>query len=191
MSLNVFPDLPGQQWKSKKRMKWDVSVQKSAQQVRKTMINQNYPSWEINVQYKGLTKYNADIIMGFFGQQKGAFLPFLWKDLEDYKVTAQPIGTGTGSSETYYLTRSLGNGIVLPVYDVVPNTLKVYVDGTQTTSYTLGVDGKITMTATSGKPITATFEYYWRVAFDADYNEQTVVWYDIYENASMKLVTVL
>lgn len=191
MSLNIFPTIAGQQWKSKKRMKWDVSVQTSAQNVRKTLVTQTYPKWEITVSYKGLTQSDADMIMGFYGQQKGPFLPFLWKDIEDYKATRQVIGLGIGEPKTYYLCRTVGNGIVIPVYDPIPESLHVFLDGVETSAAGIGDDGAIRVDAPEGAEISATFEYYWRVAFDSDYNEQTAVFYDLFENGNIKLVSAL
>lgn len=188
--MNIFPEIPGQKFESKKRQKWDVQIQTSASKRRKSMTNQVYPEWEIEVDYTGLTKENADKMMGFYGQQKGPLTPFLFKDMEDYKVIGQNIGVGTGLKQNIYLLRTVGNGVVVPVYDVVPNTLKIYSAGEEI-EYNLGNDGLVTVTTIKDNIITADFEYYWRVAFDNDYCEQTLLYYDIYQNSTIKLVSVL
>lgn len=186
--MNVFPDMPGQAWKSKKRQTWSVTAQTGASGKRRTLINQTYPKWTIEVKYVGLTKTNADIIMGFFGQQKAGFESFLFKDNEDYQVTGQYIGVGTGNSQSVYLYRSIAGEMSEPVTDIIPNTLKLYANGTQI-ECSIGTNGLITFTAPQGTVLTIDYQYYWRVAFDSDYNEQTIIFLDVYENASIKMVT--
>lgn len=189
--MQIFPDLPGQDFGSKKTQRWDVKVQKSGGKKRKAMTSQVYPEWEIEVAYKALTKENTDKIMGFFGAVKGPLTPFLWRDLEDYQENGVRLGLGDGMNSNFYLIRNVGGYMADRVFDVVSGTLKVYVNGAPA-EYTPGADGLVSLNTApdAGTVISADFEYYWRVCFAEEYAESVNIFYDLYENKKIRLVTV-
>jgi uncharacterized protein (TIGR02217 family) len=189
--MQIFPQLPGQAFGSKKTQRWDVKAQKSGSKKRKAMTSQVYPEWEIEVAYKALSKENIDKIMGFYGAMKGPLTPFLWRDLEDYREENIRLGIGDGMTSGFYLIRNVGGYFADRVFDVVSGTLKVYVNGTLA-EYTTGDAGLIMLTKTpeAGDVISADFEYYWRVCFADEYTESVNIFYDLYENKKIRLVTI-
>lgn len=191
MSLPVFPQFPSMAWNSEKAQSWEVTVKKSGTGKRKTMTSQAYPNWTIKCSYTALSQEEVERAAGFFAQVKGELLPFLWKDPEDYQEPNVRIGTGNGANKEFQLLRNYADEYVEPIYDVVPGTLMAFVDGV-TANYTLGTDGLITMAAPPalGAVVTATFEYYWRVAFDVDNVTFTNFWYNYYELKTITLVNV-
>lgn len=190
MTLAIFPEMPIG-WNSTKNIKWDTKVVKSASGKRKAMTTIAYPEIEIESSLVGLTQQQVEAVGGFVCARRGMLEPFLWKDPEEYKVEKLQIGAGTGSKSEYQLFRLFG-GFKLPVTDIVPNTLTVYLNGTATTAFTLEDGGIIKFSAApqTGKVITASFEYYWRVAMASDELASEVLFLDINKISSLRLVTV-
>lgn len=191
MSLPIFPQFPSMAWNSEKAQSWEVTVKKSGSGKRKTITSQAYPNWTLKCSYTALNQQEVEQAAGFFAKVKGQLLPFLWKDMEDYRQTNVRIGTGDGQTTEFQLLRNYADEYVEPIYDVVPGTLTVFVDGV-TTAFTLGTDGLVTLNSSpaAGTAVTATFEYYWRVAFDADSITWSNFWYNYYEQKSITLVNV-
>ncbi len=191
MSLPIFPTLPSMAWDSQKTARWSTKVQNSGSGKRKSLSQWAYPEWEIECSYTCLNPAEIEQAAGFFNLVRGKFQPFLWKDPEDYKQTKVRIGTGNGVNTDFQLLRNLANLYVEPVKDVVAGTLTVYAEDNQII-VTIGTDGGIT-TATppaEGAAITASFEYYWRVAFDSDELNYTNFWYSYYKLKKITVVTV-
>jgi uncharacterized protein (TIGR02217 family) len=176
-------------WDSTKTQKWDVIIKKSGSKKRKTMTTQAYPEWVIKCAYTCLDVDEIEQLAGFFAKVKGQLSPFLWKDFEDYKQENVRIGTGNGVNKDFQLLRNYADEYVEPIYDVVPGTLTVYV-GEVSVPYTLGTDGLVTLDTEPeiGSPVTATFEYYWRVAFDDDITWENF-WYGYYKLNTITLVS--
>lgn len=189
MSLAIFPVLPSMDWDSVKTQSWDTTIQKYGSGRRKAMSKVAWPTWKIECSFKALDPDDIEKAAGFFGMVRGALTPFLWLDPEDYQETGTRIGAGTGETAEYQLLRNLGGYYAEPVLDVVPNTLVVYADGVPV-AFTLGDDGKVSLSATSGAAITADFKYYWRVAFSDDDMEMSNFWYNFYKLNKFSVVTV-
>ncbi|MBP2638447.1 MAG: hypothetical protein H6Q72_4354 [Firmicutes bacterium] len=192
MSLAIFPDIMSFGWNSKKRQVWENTyTQKSANGRRKALCTQSYPTWEIECEYPYLTDDQRHQLAGFFAQLQGPTSTFLWLDPEDNIATDVRIGTGDGTTVKYYLVRNIG-GYLEPVKDIVDSSLVVKVAGA-TRSVTLGDDGLIMfgIVPAQGAAITATFQYYFRVAFDDNNLEWTNFWYQAHKMGSFTVVTVL
>lgn len=189
MSLAVFPIKSTLAWNSVKKQKWNTKVQRGGTGIRKTLAMWAYPEWEIKAGFTSLTAAEMEDIAGFCAQVKGAFSPFLWLDPEDYQETAVQIGLGTGAAAQYQLLRNYNSRFVEPVRDIVSGSLTVYNDGVAAAA-TLGTDGVVTCTGTSGKAITATFQYYWRVAFKDDDNDWEYFLAGFYRMKTIEMVTV-
>jgi len=192
MSYPIFPNLPSMAWNSKKIQRWNTIVKKAGSGKRKTMTNWAYPEWEIQCSYTCLNDDEIEQVAGFLATVRGQLLPFLWLDPEDYHETKVRIGTGNGTQTEFQLLRNFANMYVEPVRDIVPGTLTVYVDDV-VTPVDLGTDGRITFAAApkSGAIITATFKYYWRVAFKDDDLDWDNFWYGYYKLNTFSVVTVL
>jgi uncharacterized protein (TIGR02217 family) len=177
-------------WNSTKTQIWDTKIQKYGSGRRKTLSRWPYPQWEIDCDYTCLDRDELEYTAGFFAKVRGQFQPFLWKDDQDYKQTGVQIGIGNGSTTGFQLIRNYG-GFVEPVLDIVAGTLTAYENDVAKT-VTLGEDGWIEFSTApaSGALITASFEYYWRVAFAKDEKTWENFWYDFYRLKSIKLVTV-
>lgn len=189
MSLPVFPFFPSMAWSSTKTEQWDVTVMKSGSKKRKTFTSQAYPEWVIKCSYTALNNDEIEQLAGFVAKVKGQLLPFLWKDFEDYKQEKVRIGTGNGVTKDFQLLRNYADEYAEPIYDIVPGTLTVYVDGIAV-PYTLGTDGLVSLTsaAANGKAVTASFEYYWRMAFDDSVTWENF-WYSYYKLNTITLVS--
>lgn len=190
MSIAVFPALPTMAWNNEKRQIWDVTVQKSGSKRRKTLCQQAYPEWELQCSYTALNDDDVKKAAGFFAMVKGSHTPFLWLDMEDYKETNVRIGTGNGTTTEFQLLRNLGGYFVEPARDPIPNTLIVFINGNEA-EITLLDDGWVQFAASPevGTVITASFHYYWRVAFADDGLSWTNFWYGYYSLKTIKLVS--
>ena len=189
MSLPVFVSPPTMAWNSTKTQKWNTKIQKSASGRRKTLSRWPYPEWVLDCSYTCLDPEQVEYVAGFFARMRGEAGTFLWKDPDDYRQTGVQIGIGDGATVGFQLVRNYG-GFVEPVLDIVPGTLTVYVDGAEV-EFTLQDNGWIEITAPEvGAVVTATFEYYWRVAFDSDEATWENFWYNFNRMKSVKLVTV-
>ena len=190
MTYAVFPEMP-KGWSSRKTFAWNTTVVKSASGKRKAMTTHAYPVVTIESSLVGLTAAQTNEVFGFFCQRRGELEPFLWKDPEDYIVDNLQLAVSNGSTTEYQLLCKIGS-FYLPVKDIVDGTLHVYLDGIETVNYSI-LDGgvlKFTATPQSGKVITVSFEYYWRVAFDDGELENEVLLIYINKIATLKLVTV-
>lgn len=190
MALAIFPEMPIG-WNSTKTIKWETKVVKSASGKRKAMTSIAYPEIEIESSLVGLTQQQIEAVGGFVCLRRGRLEPFLWKDPEEYKVENLQIGIGSGAKSEFQLFRLFG-GFKLPVTDVVDGTLAVYLNGTATTAYTLEEGGVVKFNATpqTGRAISASFEYYWRVAMADDGLTSEVQFLDINKISTLRLVTV-
>ena len=190
MSLPVFQSPPSIAWNSTKTQKWDTKIQKYGGGRRKTLARWSYPEWELNCEYTCLDAAEREYMAGFFAMVRGQAGTFLWCDPEDHRQTQVRIGTGDETTTGFQLIRKLGGLFVEPIRDIVPGTLTVLVDGAAVKA-TLKEDGWVEIAAPeSGANVTATFEYYWRVAFADDGMTWSNFWYDFYNLKSVKLVTV-
>ncbi len=117
MSAPVFPALAGQGWSVRKKPTFAtlVASRASAREVRSALY-QN-PIWQFELSFDGLDGASAygglgpqslQALMGLFLQCQGRYSSFLYYDPSDYQVTAQPFGTGDGTTTAFALTRTLG-----------------------------------------------------------------------------------
>lgn len=117
-------------------------------------------------------------LAGFFGSLAGGGSVFLYRDPDDNTVTGQAIATGDGSTKTFQLQRTFGNGLNVYTENVyAPNTsaTKVaYVDGVATTAtwndFDSATPGTITFASApaNGKAITADFSFFFPCRFVDD-----------------------
>lgn len=179
------------EWKSVKRQRWDTKIQKSGSGIRKSLSRWAYPEWDIECGYTCLSDSDIDKAAGFFGLVRGQYQPFLWRDSEDYQQTKVRVGVGDGVKQGFQLLKNLANLYIEHVKDIVPGTLKIYVDDVEVDA-TLGVDGMAIAAIPPGIGVivTASFQYYWRVAFADDDLEWSNFWYNFYKLNKIKLVTV-
>ena len=179
MSNAVFPTLPGLKWGVVRHPSFTTTKKRAVNGREYRASNMLYPDYLYKLSYEFLRDLRSGVdelrtLEGFFLQRYGSYDSFLWTDPDANSVTAQQIGTGTGSLTTFQLTTSWG-GFALPVYDVngSPQIYKAGVLQTLTTHYNLGATGLVTFVSapTAGQAITWTGSFYKRVRFDLDYLE--------------------
>jgi uncharacterized protein (TIGR02217 family) len=133
-----------------------------------------YPRWKYELTYDFLedsSGANSSLkkIMGFFLQCRGRFQTWLFKDPDDYLVTAGQCGTADGVTTQFYFCRTMG-GFVEPIGQVdQANTIHVYVNGvlkTPVTDYNIVLPNKIVfVSAPVSGPITADFQFFFICRF--------------------------
>lgn len=192
MSLLIFPNRKVK-WNSKKTPSWNSTVVTLGRGRRKSITNRAYPSWEISVNFTGITQREYEEILGFLcNVGAGAFL---WYDHEDHRQINVKVGQGDGQKTDFQLLRYWGGtrnnnlSFAEPVTDVDEDTLRVYVEGQQVTNFKLKEDGIISFNTAPQGLIQADFIYYWRVALDGDVSFEAV-YRNFYETGTLKLVSV-
>jgi uncharacterized protein (TIGR02217 family) len=84
----------------------------------------------------------------------------------------EPIGTGTGSSASYQLIKRYTSGAITmdrPITKPISGSVRVFVAGVETTSFTVDTaTGLVTINATNGAAITASFRFHVPVRFTSD-----------------------
>ncbi len=115
----VFPTLPGQGWSVNKKPTFSniVASHVSGREVRAALY-QN-PIWQFELTFEGLdgtagSAYGGlgasslQALMGLFLQCQGRLTAFLYYDSTDFSVSAQPFGSGDGTTTNFALQRTLG-----------------------------------------------------------------------------------
>jgi uncharacterized protein (TIGR02217 family) len=125
-------------------------------------------------------------IIAFFEERRGKLHEFRWKDWSDYKSCApntattmddQYIGDGDGSETEFQLRKLYGSEYSpyeRPIKKPVAGTVKISIDGVQTTAWSVDTTtGIITFNSApaDGAVIRAGFEFDVPVRFDTDYIE--------------------
>ena len=110
---------------------------------------------------------------------------------QDFSQIKVRLGVSDGTTNGWQLLRNYGGYFVEPVRDVVDGTLALYADGVSF-SHTLGADGWVTpiVAQPADAVITASFEYYWRVAFNDSELTWENFWYNYYSLKEISLISV-
>lgn len=163
--------------------KWESRVQENVAGKETRISYRTIPRWNWEVKFNFLRNNNPGLAQNntvefanftaFYNNRAGAFDSFQWQDPEDNSVLGQSLGVGTGVASGYQLVRSLG-GFTENIF--APSTVTaVYVDSTSVgftvTNWGSSIPGQITfstLSPTSTQNLSADFQYYWPVHFDAD-----------------------
>jgi uncharacterized protein (TIGR02217 family) len=196
MTVPIFPGLAGQGWSTHKRPTFSTIVAShvSGREVRDALYAN--PVWNFELtfdgldgsttgQYPGLGSQSYQALLGLYLQMQGQFGQFVFYDPTDYRVTAQPIGTGDGATTTFQLTRTLGGftePVIMPAAAgtlsfpggqtaSVPNPT-IYANGTVVSSgYAISTPGGLVTFSTapaSGVALTWTGAFGFLCRFDGD-----------------------
>ena len=116
-----LPALAGLGWSRKKSPKFNTRVAQHVSQREVRVALSQYPIYEFELVYTGLTSANSPItaqaglgasslqsLMGLFLQLQGQFGTFLYPDPDDSSIAGQAIGIGDGSTVSFLLARTLG-----------------------------------------------------------------------------------
>jgi len=145
-----------------------------------------------NVGYGIRTRLDMQEVIDFFYARRGRARAFRFRDWLDYKVEAQAPRT-TGNNLTRQLVARYGvgdNEYVRDIRLVVAGTLKVYVDGFLSSSYT-EENGLLTFASNPGANVLASFEFDVPVRFDADQLNVTLEHFDAGSIPSIPIIEVL
>lgn len=178
---NIFPLDPSKiAWNSKIKPKWDVTKFVAAGQGRKTLTHQQYPTWQFDISFPRLNEQERDTLLAFHMFCKGSWNPFFYKDYErhDANVTLK-------DGETYYY-KADGLPLFIPLQVAnyvfkepcyMADNIRIFRDGVEDTSnFEVEADESGTLRVyltdvetdegtLQSTVITATYEYYYRVAF--------------------------
>lgn len=151
-----------------------------------------------NVAHGVKTQAQLDILVAFFRARKGKADGFRFKDWTDYNASAQPIGTGNGTTTAFQLVKTYSSGATTETRTLtkpVTGTLKIYFNAVlQSTSlYSVNTaTGIVTFTSapTAGVAITADFEFDVPVRFDTDRLAVTLDTYGSFSWSEIPLLEV-
>ena len=198
MSNSVYPVLAGLSWSVVKTPQFNTKIQKSVSGVELRASFMSSPVYTFGLTYEVLRAGGGfselQTLMGFFNQRLGSFDNFLFDDLTDNSVTAQNIGTGTGSLTTFQLTRTFG-GFTESVMNVNAAP-QIFVNGvlkTLTTDYTISATGLVTFVTApaNGLAVTWTGTYYYRCRFVEDTTDYENFMYQLWALKSVELISSL
>lgn len=175
MSNEVYPGdiatMPGLTWNVVRRptFKTIPQLSVSGKEVRASFML--YPLGEMDLTYSRLLQDSEFAqLIGFYKLRFGPSDSFLLSDPSDNFVTAQLLGTGTGSQNSFTFVRSKGSLFREPV-SAIGGTPLIYLNGVLQTSVGLSFIKNNVIFANPppfGVLVTATFNYYWRVRFKDD-----------------------
>jgi len=202
----IFPSLPGLGWSVVKSPRFATRIQRAVNGRELRTLDQPCPLWNWTLTYPLLRDRNDSraisspsydelrTLAGFFLQQQGALLPFLFDDPTDDIAAAQPLGTGDSSRTVFQLLRNMG-GFAEPI--TAPNTVSaIYFDGIlqSAANYTVDAASGFVTFATpppAGQLVTADFTYYFRVRFADDTAEFENFMLQLWQARQIKLQSVL
>lgn len=195
MSNAVFPTLPGLAWSIVKTPTWSTRIQQSVSGKEIRLADRLRPIWKFALTYEVLRGGSAfteiNQLIAFFNLRMGRFDSFLLSDGSDNAATAQPFGTGDGTTRTFALTHTI-QGWTEPIGSTTAPT--VYVAGTSTGAYTLSSDGgSVTFTTapTAGAALTWTGTFYYRVRFEKDMLDFDQFMKDLWQLKKCELIGVI
>lgn len=197
MALVQFPDIDGG-WPLLKTPTWSTRGQlhQSGREVVQSL--QCFPRFRFELTFPRLpqrvTKPLLQTMMGFFIDRRGRFESFLFRDPTDHWVTGQLLGAGNGSRTVFPFLHPFGT-IDMPVGQVEPNGLVVYVGGTPKvpgTDYSIGPPNKLVFAAPVAAlaQVTADYRYYFVCRFDEDVAEYENFMHQLWQLQSCKFTSV-
>ena len=213
MSNALFPCLPGMTWDIDAVPTWSTVKQMSRRRARTALMNDPYPLWTFELTFEFLrdsvpqqpASFNnsagyteLDQIVGFYNARGGDFDTFqldpgmLSGRPNDNRVAGAPVGTGDGSTTTFYLQRDAGgflDEVQLPV-----GTIAIAVNGViqAPSTYALSAGGVVTFNAPHADNAVITWDGCWRwnVCFSEPELGIKQFMYELYELQSLKLEQV-
>ena len=178
MGNSVFPELLGLEWPVIRTPTFQTIIHRSVSGRELRASFQQYPIYNIRLSYEFLTASDHRKLVGFYLARQGSFDSFLFTDPEDNSVTDMMFGEGNGSSRSFQIIRSQGEGsgalFAEPVMNIKTMT-NVKVDGvikTSGTHYNITDTGLLTFTFTpsNGAVLTWTGTFYYRCRFSSDHS---------------------
>lgn len=161
---NYFPISPGKAaWNSSITQAWDIQEAKAASGKRRTLCQQAYPAWTFKLKFPALDAAQVVLLMNFYAKMKGKWGSFFYKDYTNNHVENVELPKNGGQ---YYCISNLTT-MAEPVSEV--ENVHLFIDGVETEDFTVA-KGIITPTEPPDPDavVTATYDYYYLVAFNGD-----------------------
>jgi hypothetical protein len=168
--MQVFPTIPGITWPASRRPTYSNVLQQGVTGKRTAVRLQFEPRWsyELEVEFlrsAGSTEF-LDLLNLYLNCCGQAF-PFLFNDLGDNGVINQQIGTGDGTTRTFFLQRTLaGFNQRIAALNGTPT---ITIAGSPA-SATIDAYGKVTFSVApgAGQVVAWSGSYYWICRFAED-----------------------
>lgn len=205
MSTQVLPAMPGLTFPWTRTPKFKTRRPESVSGKETRIADWQFPRYTWTLPYSFLrqgviqgTWAEYTQLRGFFEQMLGGYDSFLYDDPDDDNVSAQGLGLGNGSQNSFQLIRAQG-GFVEPIY--APNlTLPyaVFLDGVQQgsgfsiTSWGASPPGVLVFSSPpgSGVLVSISYSYYWPVRFDDDTMTFNKFMSNLYELKKMNFTSI-
>lgn len=177
MGNSTFPILPGKTWNITKSPYFNTEVQTAVDLTERRISFSATPVYHFafpidimrdRTMQGGVTYDELRTMLGFYLQRRGRWDSFLYTDPDDCQATAEVFSTGDGSTDTFFLTRTLG-GFTERVSN--PNVVSVVtVANTPTSNYVVNANGSLTFDTppADDAPLAWTGTYYFRSRFSND-----------------------
>ena len=200
MSNFIFPTFQGWSWEKTKTPLHSTTIYENSSGLETRKQNWSYPKYKIELKYNFLTdnsinsvslnKGDLETLQGFYNSVGGAFDDFLFLDDVENSVTNQAFGVGDGITKQFQLVRSLPNAVE-PVRGIIDVPV-IKINGVATTAFTFDNYGLINFAAPLASGVIPTFsgKFYFRVRFQEDSIELTRTWEGLWEDITVKMITV-
>jgi hypothetical protein len=182
MSSTVFPALPGLGFPVVREVTYKTMNDESLRRRVGTLALQQYAvrQWTLpfSVLRDNVSTSELRTLHGFFNSLRGRFDSFLYLDPVYNTVTAEPFGTGDGTTLAFQLIATFKNSGGPGGPDIIQNFValpSIFDNGSPSGSYLLGPTGIVTFAVapTAGHKLTWTGSFYYRCHFMDDSMELT------------------
>lgn len=199
MSNAILPAFPGLGWSYIKSPEWKTRTHETVSGMEFRTAMMSYPTWKFTLTYEVLRQSAAlkelQQMMDFYNSRRGAWDDFLITDPGDSSVTAEPFGTGDGTTTQFQLIRKLyTSGFSEPVQNLngAPAIYKNGVLQATPANYSVNSLGVVTFVSAppNGHALTWTGSYYFRVRFMQDLLEFDQFMYQLWTLKKVQLRSV-
>jgi hypothetical protein len=190
--MNVYPTSPQFAFSMLREPFWKTRMQKAPSKFERRYADHPIPlsRWTLTYEYLkeqtdarqsgggvGNGFFDWSTIIGFYLQQNGIGIPFLFEDPTDNVVAGGIIGVADGTTQAFQFTRQQGSLAGIPSYfepiQFLKNVSAVYDNSVlvNPATYTIESPGSFVVfntAPTGGDVISADFTYYWGVQFADD-----------------------
>lgn len=175
--VDTFPTLAGVSFPIRRSPNFTTLRYEALSGKRVYAPKQAFPRWrwELPFSFLRAAAYSAaaydefEQLVGFYNLRSADGAMFKYLDRADYAATAEPFGTGDGTSTAFQLYRAMG-GFTEPVYSASVTNISVNGVTESPGNYTVSDKGVVTFTAapTNGHALTWSGTFYWLCRFDDD-----------------------
>ena len=199
---DLFPTaIGGITFESTRTVEWSTTVQQTLTGKVSTIARMRYPQihWDLNYEYLDRTLALDELkqIEALFKAKQGANATFLYLDPDFNQVTAEPFGTGDGSTKQFQLVATYGaGGFGTPeMVQQLQAPPTIYDNGVavSTSAYGIGPTGIVTFNSApaTGHALTWTGGFYYLVMFELDQLSPSQFLQNFWQLQSLKLKNII